>query len=91
MKTLTIKDLGHTEALDHRSMAAVRGGTKMSLPCYPSPMEYPSPKTDSIKVDQSLTQLQNVQNFTANGSAFLCGVTANNCTEQYGQNNVAIL
>jgi hypothetical protein len=91
MKTLTIKDLGHTEALDHRSMAAVRGGTSMSLPCYPSSMQYPSPKTDSLKIDQSLTQLQDVQNFTANGSAFLSGVTANNCTEQFGQNNVAVL
>jgi hypothetical protein len=90
MKTLTIKDLGHTEALDRSSMAAVRGGTKMSLPCYPSPMQYPS-KTDSIKVDQNLMQFQDVKNLTANGSAFISGVSADNCTEQFGQNNVAIL
>jgi hypothetical protein len=91
MKTLTIKDLGHAEALDRSSMAAVRGGTKMSAPYCPPQMPYPSPKTDSLKIDQSLMQLQDVKNLTANGSAFISGVSVDNCTEQFGQNNVAIL
>jgi hypothetical protein len=92
MKTLTIKDLGHAEALDRNSMAAVRGGTKMSMPCYPSsPMQYPSTKTDTTKIDQNLMQFQDVKNLTANGSAFIDCVDVNNHTEQFGQNNVAIL
>jgi hypothetical protein len=90
MKTLTIKDLGHTEALDRASMAAVRGGTKMSEPYCPPKMPYPS-STDSIKVTQDLMQFQDVKNLTANGSAFISGVTVDNCTDQFGQNNVAIL
>jgi hypothetical protein len=90
MKTLIIKDLGHAEALDHNSMCAVRGGTKMSAPYCPPQMPYPS-KTDSLKIDQNLMQLQDVQNLTANGSAFISGVSVDNCTEQFGQNNVSIL
>jgi hypothetical protein len=90
MKTLIIKDLTLTTELDRSDMAAVRGGhgTSMSMPWMP---EY-SPKFDtSIKVDQSLTQLQDVQNLTANGSAFVSGVHVTNNTDQFGQNNVAVL
>jgi hypothetical protein len=55
------------------------------------PSQY-SPKTDSsIHVDQSLMQLQDVKNFTANGSAFLDCVNVTNTTDQFGQNNVAVL
>ena len=92
MKTLTIKDLAVTCELDRGAMARVRGGYKMqqqahglaSMPSY-------SPSFDSsIKVDQSLTQLQDVVNATANGSAFIDGVHVTNNTDQFGQNNVAV-
>jgi hypothetical protein len=94
MKTLMIKDLARTEELGHTAMAAVRGGTGMkpSMPSWnPMPSQY-SPKTDSsIHVDQSLMQLQDVKNFTANGSAFLDCVDVTNTTSQFGQNNAAVL
>jgi hypothetical protein len=92
MKTLTINDLALTCELDRNAMARVRGGYKMqqqahglaSMPSY-------SPSFDSsIKVDQSLQQLQDVVNATANGSAFIDGVSAHNNTDQFGQNNVAV-
>jgi hypothetical protein len=90
MKTLNIKDLTVTNELARSDMAAVRGGhgQSMSMPWLP----VYSPKYDSsIKVDQSLTQLQDVQNLTANGSAFVSGVHVTNNTDQFGQNNVAVL
>jgi hypothetical protein len=88
MKTLIIKDLALTTELGRSDMAAVRGGTRMSMPWMP---EY-SPKYDSsIKADQSLMQLQDVQNLTANGSAFVSGVHVTNNTDQFGQNNIAVL
>jgi hypothetical protein len=92
MKSLMIKDLARTEELGHNAMAAVRGGMKQSMPSWnPSPSQY-SPKTDSsIHVDQSLMQLQDVKNFTANGSAFLDCIDVTNTTDQFGQNNVAVL
>jgi hypothetical protein len=36
-------------------------------------------------------QLQDVQNLTANGSAFVSGVHVTNNTDQFGQNNIAVL
>jgi hypothetical protein len=42
-------------------------------------------------VNQDLQQFQDVKNLTANGSAFLSGVTVDNHTDQFGQNNVAVL
>ena len=88
MKTLNIKDLTLSTDLASRDMAAVRGGTRMSMPWMPA---Y-SPKFDtSIKADQSLMQLQDVQNLTANGSAFVSGVHVTNNTDQFGQNNIAVL
>jgi hypothetical protein len=92
MKTLIIKDLARTEDLGKSEMAAVRGGMKASMPSWPSPSQQYSPKKDSsIHVDQSLMQLQDVKNLTANGSAFLECVDVTNNTHQFGQNNVAIL
>jgi hypothetical protein len=88
MKTLNIKDLTVTTELGRSDMAAVRGGHGTSMPWMP---EY-SPKYDtSIKADQSLMQLQDVQNLTANGSAFVSGVHVTNNTDQFGQNNIAVL
>jgi hypothetical protein len=92
MNTLTINDLALTCELDRGAMARVRGGYKMqqqshglaSMPSY-------SPRFDSsINVHQDLQQLQDVVNATANGSAFIDGVTAHNNTDQFGQNNVAV-
>jgi hypothetical protein len=45
----------------------------------------------SIKTDQNLLQMQDVQNLTANGSAFVSGVHVTNNTDQFGQNNIAVL
>jgi hypothetical protein len=93
MKTLTINDLARSEQLDHCAMAAVRGGFNMSAPTY-SPFKMTpshSPAGDSsIHVTQDLQQYQNVINATANGSAFLSGVHANNDTSQFGQNNFVV-
>jgi hypothetical protein len=87
MKNLNIKDLSLTTELGHSDMAAVRGGTRMTSPWMP---EY-SPKYDSsIKATQDLAQLQEVQNLTANGSAFVSGVHVTNNTEQFGQNNIGV-
>lgn len=92
MKTLTIKDLGRTEELDRKAMAAVRGGHSggsggSQSPWYPSA----SPKSGlSLDATQGLTQLQNVVNATANGSAFVDCVNATNNTQQYGQNNILV-
>jgi hypothetical protein len=95
MKTLTIKDLARTEELGRTDMAAVRGGMKLSTPSYPSHPSYPSQnnqKSDSsITATQDLMQFQDVKNLTANGSAFLDCVSANNHTSQFGQNNIAVL
>ena len=92
MKTLTIKDLAVTCELDRDAMARVRGGYKMQQQSYgmASMPSYTPTNTSSIKVDQSLQQLQNVVNATANGSAFIDGVTVHNDTDQFGQNNVAV-
>jgi hypothetical protein len=90
MKTLNIKDLARTEELDRGSMAAVRGGMKAESPWYPSMPQY-TPSNTSIDVKQNLMQFQDVKNLTANGSAFLDCVHVDNHTDQFGQNNVAIL
>ena len=87
MKTLNIKDLALSTELGRSDMAAVRGGHSMSMPW----MSAYSPKYDSsIKATQDLTQLQDVQNLTANGSAFVSGVHVTNNTDQFGQNNILV-
>jgi hypothetical protein len=93
MKTLTITDLARTEQLDRNAMALVRGGFKMGSPSYnPS---YPSgnvnytPKFDSsINATQNLAQMQEVLTATANGSAFLDGVTVHSDVHQDGENKI---
>jgi len=89
MKALIIKDLTVTADLDHATMAAVRGGHGMTQTSW-YPMPSPTYGT-SVDATQNLTQLQNVVNATANGSAFVNGVTANNNTSQFGQNNIAVI
>ena len=89
MKTLNIKDLAETRELSHTDMIAVRGGHGMSGPSYSL---FPMPSfTTSVNANQNLTQVQNVLNDTANGSAFVSGVTANNNTSQFGQNNLLVI
>jgi len=93
MKTLTIKDLAASCELSRKDMAAVRGGHKaggydlggLSYPLFPMPSYTPS-----INATQDLRQAQQVVNETADGSAFLSGVSATNNTSQFGQNNILV-
>jgi hypothetical protein len=91
MKTLTIKDLAITCELDRSAMLRVRGGYKMqqSHGLYPS-SSYGPTFSSSVDVRQNLEQMQDVVNATANGSAFIDGVTVHNNTDQFGQNNVLV-
>jgi hypothetical protein len=100
MHTLTIKDLARTEELDRGAMAAVRGGWKMGTPTYSfddmkshSPKSSPSPSSSSfdssLHATQSLVQMQDVVNATANGSAFLEGIYVDNHVSQNGTNKIS--
>ena len=89
MTTLTIKDLARTEQLDRSALSAVRGGTKMSLPGYSFGDYTYAPRSDSsVDATQKVAQFQNVTNATANGAAFIGGVSVNNSTSLFGQNNI---
>lgn len=89
MNTLSIKDLALTCELDRGAMARVRGGYGKMQQLYPMPVYFPS-HNSTVDVTQNLQQFQNVTNATANGSAFIDGVTANNNTSQFGQNNALV-
>jgi hypothetical protein len=89
MKTLIIKDLARSCELDHQQMTRVRGGYGMGSPSYSL---YPMPSySKTVNATQNLAQIQNVLNETADGSAFVNGVTANNNTSQFGQNNLLVI
>jgi hypothetical protein len=94
MKTLTIKDLALTEALDSRSMAAVRGGWSMYAPDVKVPgvkagdLSYAPSFDSSITATQNLLQKQSVLTATANGSAFVHGVHVNSDVHQDGENKI---
>jgi hypothetical protein len=91
MNTLIIKDLAQRCDLDHKQMASVRGGHGSGSPSY-SLFPMPSPTySKSVDATQNLAQIQNVLNATADGSAFVSGVTANNNTSQFGQNNLLVI
>jgi hypothetical protein len=91
MKTLTIKDLARTEQLDRNAMAGVRGGTKIGAPSYSfGNLTYAGQFDSSIHANQDLAQFQQVENATANGSAFLDDLHVTNTTSQFGQNNVVV-
>lgn len=89
MNTLIIKDLAATCELSHSAMTAIRGGHGTRTMPWP-PMYTPSYDT-SVKANQNLMQFQDVKNLTADGSAFVNGVTANNNTSQFGQNNLLVI
>jgi len=89
MNTLTIKDLDRTEQLDRSAMAAVRGGWSMFSPSYKTGNVTYAPSYDSsINALQNLGQEQNVMTATANGSAFLDGVSVHSNVHQNGQNKI---
>jgi hypothetical protein len=97
MKTLIIKDLTRTEQLDRTAMAAVRGGWKMDKPSHSygdmkshshSPTPSSSSFDSSLHATQSLVQMQDVVNATANGSAFLDNIHVHNDVSQNGTNKI---
>lgn len=93
MKTLTIKDLAHTEQLGRKELAAVRGGFSLSKTGYSlsaTPTSWTPTYDSSVHVEQNLAQAQQVFNKTADGSAFICGLNVTNNTDQFGQNNVNV-
>ena len=97
MKTLIIHDLAIHSELSQDAMRAVRGGHgtggapmggyKMGGASYSPFMPSYAP---TVNATQNLSQVQNVLNETADGSAFVSGVTANNNTSQFGQNNLLV-
>ena len=93
MKTLIITDLARTEQLDRGAMALVRGGFKLGTPGYQYGNQFGnvsySPSFDSsITATQNLAQMQEVVTDTANGSAFLGGVSVHSDVDQHGENKV---
>ncbi|MCS0614427.1 hypothetical protein NX783_16935 [Massilia kyonggiensis] len=93
MNTLSIKDLALTCELGRGAMARVRGGhgkmQQQTHAPYPMPAYFPG-YNSTVDVNQNLQQFQNVTNATANGSAFIDGVTVHNNTSQFGQNNAVV-
>jgi hypothetical protein len=89
MKTLTIKDLDRSEQLDRAAMRSVRGGWSMFSPSYKTgDITYAPSYDSSINAAQNLGQMQNVMTATANGSAFLDGVSVHSNVHQNGQNTI---
>ncbi|MGO4378120.1 hypothetical protein AB4Z19_07605 [Pseudoduganella sp. RAF19] len=89
MKTLTIKDLARTEQLDSAAMSTVRGGWKMNSPYYSfGDVTYAPSYDSSIKGVQTLMQSQSNEVLTANGSAFVDGVSVHNNVSQNGANTI---
>ena len=89
MKTLTIADLARTEQLDRSAMAQVRGGYKMGSYGYSAGDVNYAPSFDSsITATQNLVQMQDVLTATANGSAFVNGVTVHSDVDQHGENKI---
>nr|WP_315597247.1 hypothetical protein [uncultured Cupriavidus sp.] len=88
MTTLTIKDLSSTETLDAKTLQAVRGGLAIVAPWTsvyaPVKLSFDS----HVKIDQSNQQMQQVENYFGNGSAFQDHMRNNVTTNQSAQNNV---
>jgi hypothetical protein len=89
MKSLIITDLARTEQLDRKAMSAVRGGFRMGTPGYAfGDVNYAPSFDSSIKATQNLAQMQEVVTATANGSAFLGGVSVDSHVDQDGNNKI---
>ena len=89
MHTLTITDLARSEQLDRPTMAAVRGGWKMGSPSYSyGDLNFAGTFDSSITATQNLAQMQEVMTATANGSAFIDGVTVHSDVDQHGENKI---
>jgi hypothetical protein len=90
MKTLTIKDLARTEQLDRTAMSTVRGGWSMYSPSSykVGDVNYAPSFDNSLHATQNLGQMQEVITPTANGSAFIDGVSVNNSVTQHGENKI---
>jgi hypothetical protein len=89
MNTLTIKDLARTEQLERSAMAAVRGGWSMLSPSYKmGDLNYAPTHDSSITAAQNLFQQQSVATLTANGSAFVDGVSVHSNVHQDGKNSI---
>nr|WP_315596143.1 hypothetical protein [uncultured Cupriavidus sp.] len=88
MTTLTIKDLSSTETLDAKTLQAVRGGLAVFAPhtSVYAPFKLSFDKVTTI--NQSNQQMQQVQNYFGNGSAFQDHMTNNVTTNQHAENNV---
>ena len=88
MTTLTIKDLSSTETLDAKKLQAVHGGLAVFAPrtsiFTPVSLSFDS----HLKINQSNQQMQQVENYFGNGSAFQDHMTNNVTTNQNAQNNV---
>jgi len=92
MKSLIIKDLAHTEQLDRTAMSAVRGGWTMNSPTYKfGDLTYAPSYDSSITAAQDLFQMQKVVTATANGSAFVDGVSVHSDVSQNGENKIVRL
>ena len=89
MKTLIIADLARAEQLDRSAMALVRGGYKMEKSGYAfGDLSYAPSFDSSITATQNLVQMQDVLTATANGSAFVNGVTVHSDVDQHGENKI---
>jgi hypothetical protein len=88
MKTLMIADLAHTDTLDAKAMASVRGG--MYKGAYPLPFfGYGSSKSDvSFDASQMIGQTQNIVNENGNNVAFASGITSTIKPTQTAHNNI---
>jgi len=89
MNTLTITDLARNEHLDRPTLSAVRGGWKINAPSYSfGDTTYAGSYDASINAAQRLGQAQDVLTATANGSAFMDGVTVDHRVTQTGANTI---
>jgi hypothetical protein len=86
MKTLMIADLAHTDTLDTKAMASVRGGMYKGL--YPMPLWGVSKSDVSFGAEQVIGQTQNIVNENGNNVAFASGITSTIKPTQTANNNI---
>ncbi|MGE5491157.1 MAG: hypothetical protein ACM31P_07765 [Actinomycetota bacterium] len=96
MKTLTIKDLPRTEALDAKAMAAVQGGYKeggykAGPSYYRLDLWDLSSHDNSMKVDQFIGQNQKTFNANGNNVAFSGDISSTVKPTQTASNSVVRL